>query len=302
MSISSLKVFSKKVTMNEVKFIPLFAGRYIISSDPKLAIGTLFLLTFPIIWVLVSDMPVLMAKTSFVFLLLVALFWLLAVFLFLLSACTDPGIIKKLEPMPQLPEEFHTEFLVETVNGVSVQRKWCSTCNLYRPLRAHHCRTCDCCIENLDHHCPWICNCVGVRNHRYFVGFIICTICLSILIGISVIWASAIQNSQGTFGGFLESMFRVPHRYPCLILSVITASLLIHLSLYQLSNISQNMTTSENLKKEYPDKNPFSNGWRYNCLSFWTRHVPPSIFDQSITNSLKMSVSPDEIGHKISNE
>lgn len=40
-----------------------------------------------------------------------------------------------------------------------------------KPERAHHCRTCKTCTLKFDHHCPWLNQCVGLGNERYFVLF-----------------------------------------------------------------------------------------------------------------------------------
>ena len=45
-------------------------------------------------------------------------------------------------------------------------------CEMYRPPRAHHCRICRRCIRRMDHHCPWINNCVGEWNQKYFIQFL----------------------------------------------------------------------------------------------------------------------------------
>ncbi|XP_030842045.1 palmitoyltransferase ZDHHC16 isoform X2 [Strongylocentrotus purpuratus] len=49
----------------------------------------------------------------------------------------------------------------------------CKKCIGPKPLRTHHCSVCRTCILKMDHHCPWINNCVGHFNHRYFMLFCI---------------------------------------------------------------------------------------------------------------------------------
>ncbi|XP_076440552.1 palmitoyltransferase ZDHHC21-like [Babylonia areolata] len=46
---------------------------------------------------------------------------------------------------------------------------FCHTCLRKRPPRSHHCRRCQQCVMRMDHHCPWINNCVGEENHSSFL-------------------------------------------------------------------------------------------------------------------------------------
>lgn len=49
----------------------------------------------------------------------------------------------------------------------------CFTCKNKIPKRGYHCDTCGVCIEQYDHHCTWINNCVGKRNIARFIIFIV---------------------------------------------------------------------------------------------------------------------------------
>lgn len=49
----------------------------------------------------------------------------------------------------------------------------CRHCRVPRPPRTYHCSVCDACVFNMDHHCPYVHNCVGYGNHRSFLLFLI---------------------------------------------------------------------------------------------------------------------------------
>ncbi len=83
--------------------------------------------------------------------------------------------------------EINIDFLLsdkkEDINS-QPQLKFCQYCNETKPLRAHHCQICGICVFKMDHHCPWIDNCVGQNNQRYFVLFLTHTLIGCIFINI----------------------------------------------------------------------------------------------------------------------
>ncbi|QCD89221.1 26S proteasome regulatory subunit T2 [Vigna unguiculata] len=68
---------------------------------------------------------------------------------------------------------------------------FCHYCSKPKSPRAHHCRSCRKCILDMDHHCPFIGNCVGAANHQSFIGFLISAVLSTIYVSIMSVYAGS---------------------------------------------------------------------------------------------------------------
>jgi hypothetical protein len=61
------------------------------------------------------------------------------------------------------------ELSAQELKGLE-SRPYCRWCNCYKDYRMEHCRACNRCVRDFDHHCPWLNNCVGGANYNGFAA------------------------------------------------------------------------------------------------------------------------------------
>lgn len=163
---------------------------------------------------------------------------------------SDPGTV----PLPQSRLDFSD--LHTNEQGDYEREEWtvCTRCETYRPPRAHHCRICKRCIRRMDHHCPWINNCVGERNQKYFLQFLVYVGSLSIY-SVCLVVSSWITPCEACPPNDMrESQARMLHSVLLLLESALFGLFVIAIMFDQLTAIFQDETAIEAIQNRGPHR------------------------------------------------
>ncbi|KAH7667319.1 palmitoyltransferase ZDHHC9/14/18 protein [Dioscorea alata] len=217
------------------------------------------------------------------------------IFLFLTSS-RDPGIVPRSVRPPESEETFdgatpsmewvsgRTPHLRlprtkdVSVNGFVVKVKYCETCFLYRPPRASHCSICNNCVQKFDHHCPWVGQCIGLRNYRFFFLFISSSTFLCIYV-FTISWLNIIGERKH-YTSLWKSMTSEVLSLVLIIYTFVAVWFVGGLTVFHAYLISTNQTTYENFRYRYDKKeNPYNKGLFGNFKDVFFSKIPSSMND-----------------------
>ncbi|KAK6327599.1 hypothetical protein J4Q44_G00032440 [Coregonus suidteri] len=270
-------------------------GRFIVAQQSGVLPLTLGLILVTTVLFFVFDCPFLVKHLTVFIPAIGGVLFVFAVISLLHTSFTDPGILPRATPDEAADIEKQIDNSGSStyrppprtkevmINEQVVKLKYCFTCKIFRPPRTSHCSLCDNCVERFDHHCPWVGNCVGKRNYRFFYTFIVSLSFLTAFIFGCVATHLALRAQGGR--GLMFALQENPARYP------FTKTLfwsILGLSGFHTYLVASNLTTNEDIKGSWSGKsgaedtaNPYSyNNIITNCCSVLCGPMPPSLIDR----------------------
>ncbi|KAK4781261.1 hypothetical protein SAY87_017367 [Trapa incisa] len=194
----------------------------------------------------------------------------------------DPGFISVNSHDPQNIKDEEPLLKIEMNHPALLAGNWsqlCTSCKIVRPLRAKHCSTCGRCVEQFDHHCPWVSNCIGKKNKWDFFLFLILEVAAMVITG--AVTLTRVVGDPIAPSNFFAWLTHTGIHHPGAMAFFMADFFLFFgvaiLTAVQASQISRNITTNEManmMRYSYlrgPGgrfRNPYDHGCKKNCTDF----------------------------------
>ncbi|XP_058253747.1 palmitoyltransferase ZDHHC9 [Hemibagrus wyckioides] len=283
-------------------------GRVMMARQKGVFYLTLFLIIGTCSLFFAFECPYLAVHLSAAIPVFAVVLFLFVMAMLLRTSFSDPGVLPR-----ALPEEANfIEMEIEAANGSVpagqrppprirnvqinnqiVKLKYCYTCKIFRPPRASHCSICDNCVDRFDHHCPWVGNCVGKRNYRYFYLFTLSLSLLTIYIFAFDIVHVVLRSVDS---GFVNTLKETPGTVVEVLVCFFTLWSVVGLTGFHTYLISLNQTTNEDIKGSWSGKNRIQNPYSHkniikNCCEVLCGPTYPSVLDRRGVMPEDLSVS-----------
>eukprot|EP00899_Mesostigma_viride_P005273 jgi/Mesvir1/14747/Mv05391-RA.1 len=301
-----VKVYERWPGNNKI----LFDGRVLLGPDWKSFVATFFVICAPSVVWFVLVQPDLVDERNPAYLAFGLLLVVMDLCLLVATSFREPGIMPRMKhapvvladgtvsydeqgsrtPVPRTREEVLPD-------GTVVKVKFCETCNIYRPPRCSHCSICNNCVERFDHHCPWVGQCIGKRNYRFFLMFVVTTATLCVFVFVTCcIHISDRRDERAARGKSTNVIAAVGDAPASIVLIVYTFFGLLFvggLTGFHSYLISTNQTTYENFRYRYENRtNPHDHGIRRNWAEVLCAPMEPSRLRLRDTVDVASSFNP----------
>ncbi|XP_027255390.1 palmitoyltransferase ZDHHC18 isoform X3 [Cricetulus griseus] len=245
----------------------------------------------------ITSCPYLASKLTLAIPIIAAILFFFVMSCLLQTSFTDPGILPRATTCEAAALEKQIDNTGSStyrppprtreviINGQMVKLKYCFTCKMFRPPRTSHCSVCDNCVERFDHHCPWVGNCVGRRNYRFFYAFILSLSFLTAFIFACVVTHLTLRSQESNF---LSTLKEKPASVLELVICFFSIWSILGLSGFHTYLVASNLTTNEDIKGSWSSKrggeasvNPYSHkSIITNCCAVLCGPLPPSLIDR----------------------
>ena len=171
-----LEIFRKKGICEKLFFKPDISQKTLCSNKNMIFFIVLHLLIISLVFlIMIPDFTNLAFSISYLSisgLVFILYFWL---------SFSDPGKMVRQ----------HKDLLDIVDRGEEIEN-FCPNCLVRKTYRSMHCLICQKCVDEFDHHCFWVGNCIGKNNYTLFFIFLV-YILLNTLFNVGVIIAFSIK-------------------------------------------------------------------------------------------------------------